>query len=76
MYTRRRFGWTHMGEEGHRQLCLRKFAHVGLSRAPEVHQKNPLDVIHFQFESKSRTTPFRFFQSFALPDEAVELQLS
>ena len=27
----------------HRQFCLPKFAHVGLSRAPEVHRKKPLD---------------------------------
>ena len=54
---------------GHRQFCLPKFAHVGWSRAPEVHQKKPLDVTHFQVEKRSRTTPFRFFQSFALPDE-------
>ena len=26
---------------GHRQFCLPKFAHVGLSRAPEVQQRNP-----------------------------------
>ena len=41
-YTRGRFGCTH-GEEGkggHRQFCLPKFAHVGLSRAPEVQQRN------------------------------------
>ena len=39
-YTRARCEWTHGGEgEGHRKLCLPKFAHIGLSRDPEVHQK-------------------------------------
>ena len=39
-YTRARFEWTHGGEgEGHRQFCLPKFAHIGLSRDLEVHQK-------------------------------------
>ena len=39
-YTRARLEWTHRGEGGgHRQFCLPKFAHKGLSRASEVHQK-------------------------------------
>ena len=38
--------------------------------------KEPLDVTHFQFENRSRITRSRVLQSFALPDEAVELQLS
>ena len=39
-YTRARFEWTYGGEEeGHRQFCLPKFAQIGLSRDPEVHQK-------------------------------------
>ena len=37
MYTRRRRGEG----GGRRQFCLPKFAHVELSRAPEVHQRNP-----------------------------------
>ena len=42
-YTRRRLERTHgaEGEGGHRQFCLPKFAHAGLSRAPEVQQRNP-----------------------------------
>ena len=48
MYTRRRFEWTHgdvldggEGRGGHRQFRSPKFAHVGLSRAPEIQQRNP-----------------------------------
>ena len=77
MYTRARFEWTHGGEgEGHRQFCLPKFDHMGLSRSPEVHRKKPLDVTYFQFENRSRITCSRVRQPFALPDEAVQLQLS
>ena len=64
----KRFESTH---GGHRQFCLPKFAHIGLSRAPEVHRKKPLDGIRFQFEKRSRITCSRVLQSFALPDEAV-----
>ena len=54
-YTRGRFEWTHSGAgEGHRQFCLPKFAHVGSSRASEVHHKKPMDLTHFQFENRSR----------------------
>ena len=56
---RGRFECTHGGVlDGHaavggrRQFRLPKFAHVGLSRASEVHQKKPLDLTHFQFENK------------------------
>ena len=45
-----------------------KFVHVGLLRASEVHQKQALDLTHFQFENRSRTTCCRFLQSFALPE--------
>ena len=50
-HTWRRFDRTHgdvldghteaggEGREGHRQFCLPKFAHIGLSRDPKVHQK-------------------------------------
>ena len=34
------------GRGGHRQFCLSKIAHVELSRASEVHRKQPLDVTH------------------------------
>ena len=41
-HTRGRFEWTHGGQEGcHRHFCLPKFAHVGSSLAPEVHERNP-----------------------------------
>ena len=44
-YTRRRSESTHgkrfeSTHGGHRQFCIPKFAHVWLSRASEVHQKN------------------------------------
>ena len=32
----------------YRQFCLPKFAHVGLSRAAEVHHKKPLDLTYFK----------------------------
>ena len=48
-HTRGRFERTHVDvlsghtEKGgnHRQFCLPKFAHIGLSRASEVHKRNP-----------------------------------
>ena len=49
-YTRGRFERTHTetlwmdtrrAGVGHRQFCSPKFAHGELSRAPEVHQRNP-----------------------------------
>ena len=43
---------------GHRQFCSPKFAVIGLSRAPENHRKKPLDLTHFQFENRSKTTQF------------------
>ena len=39
----------------------------------EVHRKKPLVLTHSRFENRSRTTRSRVLQSFALPDEAVEL---
>ena len=59
---------THNTEHArcHRQLCLPKFAHVGLSLDPEVHQRNPWILPIFKFENKSRTTCSRFLQVFAL----------
>ena len=64
-YTQGRFESTHGGfldghtgrrEGGHRQFCLPKFAHRGLSRA------------HLKFENRSNTARSRFLQSFALPE--------
>ena len=63
-------------ERGSSSVLLTKFAHVGLSRASEVHQRNPWIFPISKFENKSRTTCSRFLQSFALPDEAVKLQFS
>ena len=34
--------------------------------------KKPLELTHFQFENRSRTTCPRFLQSFALPKKAVQ----
>ena len=45
--------------EGHRQFCLSKFLHVGLSHAPEVQQRNPWILPIQKIESWSRTTPAR-----------------
>ena len=35
--------------------------------------KKPLDLFHFKFENRSRTTCSRFLKSFAFPDKAVIL---
>ena len=61
---------------GRRQFCLPKFAHVGLSLDPRGPPKKPLDLTRFQLENRSRTSCSRFLKSFALPDEAVQLQLT
>ena len=46
-YTRKAFWMDTRGRRGgHRQFCLSKIAHVELSRASEVHRKQPLDVTH------------------------------
>ena len=42
------------GAGGHRQFCLPKFAHVGLSRALEVHQRNPWIFPISKFENRLR----------------------
>ena len=82
LYTRRFCGRTHRGEggeegeerEGHRQFCLPWDAHAELSCASERFTKRNLCIFRiFKFENRSRTTRFRVLQSFALPDEAVEL---
>ena len=74
-YTQGRFERTNgEGEEGHRQFCLPKFAHVGLSRAPEVQQRNPCMLPIFQFENWSRTTRCRVHHLFASPEHTVQLQ--
>ena len=74
---------------GRRQFCLPRKAHVEFSLGPrEDHQRNrwitcfrgsqkkPLDLTHFQFENRSKTTCPRFLQSTALPDKGVQLRLS
>ena len=48
----------------------------GLSRASEVHQRNPWEFTHLMFENRSNTARSRFLQSSALPDKAVQFQLS
>ena len=89
--TRRHFERTHgdvlnahteggRGEEGRggsSPVLLTKMPHVGLSLDPrEVHQKQPLDITHLRFESKSRTTRQRFLQSFIFSDKSVPLKIS
>ena len=66
----------HTGAGGHRQFCLPKFAHVRLSRASEVHERNFWIFPIFKCENRSRTTCPRILQSFAFPDKAVQFQLS
>ena len=66
------------GEEGRGSspVLLTKQGPRGVFTFPrEVHQKQPLDLTHMTFESKSRTTCHRFLQSFAIPDKSVPLQL-
>ena len=53
-----------------------KMAHVELSRALQRFTKVAIGCYPLEFENRSRTTCSRFLQSFALPDEPVELQLS
>ena len=61
---------------GHRQFCLPKFAHVWLSRASEVHQRNFWIFPIFMCENRLRRTCPQFLQSFASPDKAVQFQPS
>ena len=61
---------------GHRQCCLPEFAHVWLSRASEVHQRNFWIFPIFKLKNRLRTTCPQFLQSFALPDKAVQFQPS
>ena len=70
---------TRRGEEeaGHRQFGSPKNGPCGgFTFSREVHRKKLLDLTNFKFESKSRTTRCRSLQSFAIPDKAVQLQLS
>ena len=52
-YPRGRCERTH-GEGNHRQFCLPKFAHLGLSRAPEVPQRNPWMLPIFSFRIREQ----------------------
>ena len=61
---------------GSSPVLLAKFAHVGSSLGPRGPPKKRKNLNHLNFENRSRKTCSRFLQSFALPDEAVELQLS
>ena len=69
---------THKTEHArcHRQFCLPKFAHVRLSPDARGSPKKTLDLIHSQFENRSRTTCPSFLQTFALPDKVAQLHLS
>ena len=71
--TRGREGVKRERREGHRQFCSPKFAHRVITCFREVHRKKPLDLTHSRFENRSKITCSRVLQSFALPDEAVEL---
>ena len=65
-----------LGGRSHRQFCLPKFAHVRLSRASEVHQRNFWIFRIFKCEKRLRTTCPRILHSFAFPDKAVQFRLS
>ena len=73
-HTRGRFEWTHGGQGDVIVSSVPKFAHVGSSLGPRG--QKPMHLTHFQLENRSRTTRSRFLKSFALPDEAVQLQLT
>ena len=63
--------------EGSSPVLLTKQGPRGVFTFPrEVHQKQPLDLTHLRFESRSRTTCHRFLQSFAISDKGAPLQLS
>ena len=52
------------GRGGSSPVLLTKMAHVGLSLGPrEVHQKQPLDLTHLRFESRSRNVTDSFNHS-------------
>ena len=62
---------THNTQHRTRKVASSKFDHVGLSLDPRGSPKKPLDLIHVQFEKRSRTTCPRVLQSFALLEEAL-----
>ena len=79
-HTRGRFECTHgkrfeSRHGGHRQFCLPRTAHVGLSLGAKFTESNHWMLPMFKFEKRSRTTCSRFLQSFALPDKTVKQQL-
>ena len=75
--------WTDTRERGEERkergggspsvLLTKKSPRRVLTWPPQVHHKKPLDLTHSRFENRWRTTRSRVLQSFALPDEAVEL---
>ena len=79
-YTRRRFECTHGGvldgHTGSSPVLLAKKSPRGVITCSRGSPKKPLDHTHFQFDNRSTKTCSRFLQSFALPDEAVQLKLS
>ena len=83
-YTRRRFErthgdvfeWTHGEGRETSSVQLTKICSpkdITCFRGPP---KKPLNLTHVKFENRSRTTCLQFLQSFALPDKAVQFQLS
>ena len=60
----------------HRQFSLPKNHSRRVITCFRGSQKKRKNLTQFKFDKRSRTTPARFLQSFALPDEAVRLQLS
>ena len=66
---------TDVGFISYRQFsAYHEWPTYGLSRASEVHQRNPWEFTHLKFENRSITAHSRFLQSSALPEHAVGLQ--
>ena len=62
----------HTGGKVSSPVLLTRICPRGFRGSP----RKPLDLTHFQFENRLRTTCSRFLQPFALPGTAVRLQLS
>ena len=72
-YTRGRFECTHGGSSS---VLLANSCPRGVITCFRGSPKKLLDLTHFQFENRSRTTCSQFHHSFALPGNAVQSQQS
>ena len=75
-HTRRRFERAHGGEEVSPPVQPTKNGPRRVITCSRGSKKKLMDLTHFKFENRSNTARSLFLQSSALPDEAVELQLS